>query len=230
MRGAATTAGSLAVLLLVVLGGGGCSSGRAEAQAGSAANAAAAGSAAEAAAAAAAAKGDRAAGMGSGAAATKPIAVDPPMTLPASWKPMPEVVKTVEDALAESEINGAAVAAWGDAGRGCYAIQLAAREKGAPVARVEAGLRKGFGAPPASAEGAEGAATGSAATGSAAANAGSAELAFELSTPLPGLLRTRLRYDGEATRLAAAVCFFNARYPEQCRRHCDSALASLEAP
>jgi hypothetical protein len=182
-------------------------------------------------------------GAGSGAAATRPVDVEPPVTLPATWKPMPEVVRAIEEALAAAEINGAKVAAWGDAGRGCYAIQLAAREQGSAVAKVEAGLRKGFGAPPAepSAAGAatESAAPGSAsaATGSAAAdgaptaaNAGSAELSLALSQPLPGMLRARLRDDGEATRLAAAVCFFHDRYPEQCRRHCERALASLEAP
>ena len=158
------------------------------------------------------------------------------LAIPASWRELPEVVHAVDESLAAAKLLGAQVAAWGDPARGCYAIQLAAKERGRHVAQMEAGLRKGFGAPPAPATGSAAAgSTGSAspaspATKPAAANPSSAELTLSLEKPMPGSLRARIRDDGESTRLAAAVCFFHARYPEQCRRHCERALASLEAP
>lgn len=167
-----------------------------------------------------------------------------PLAIPASWQELPEAGHVVEQALEKANLRGAKVAAWGDPARGCYAIRVAAREEGAKLAQVEAGLRKGFGAPPAQPSAAGGAAAsdasgaGSSAStegsvGSAvpsAANAGSAELQLTLPPPHTGAVRARLRDDGAATRLTAAVCFFHARYPEQCRAHCERALASLEAP
>jgi hypothetical protein len=152
------------------------------------------------------------------------------LAIPASWRELPEVVHAVEESLAAAKLPGAQVAAWGDPGRGCYAIQLAAKEPGRRVAQMEAGLRRGFGAPSAPAAGSAAAGSASPASAPAAANPSRAELTLSLEQPMPGALRARIRDDGESTRLAAAVCFFHARYPEQCRRHCERALASLEAP
>ncbi len=153
-----------------------------------------------------------------------PVAEAPKLAVPASWRPMPEAVHAVEESLAAAKMAGAQVMAWGDPARGCYAIHVVGKEQGRHVAQMEAGLRKGFGAPSKAAQGSAGSA------GSAAANPSSAEITLTLEKPLPGGLRARLRDDGEATRLAAAACFYHARYPEQCRRHCERALASLEAP
>lgn len=162
------------------------------------------------------------------AAPAAPAAEAPKLAVPASWRPMPEAVHAVEESLAAAKMAGAQVMAWGDPARGCYAIHVVGKEKGRHVAQMEAGLRKGFGAPPKPVP-KEGSG-GSAGSGSAAANPSSAEITLTLEKPLPGGLRARLRDDGESTRLAAAACFYHARYPEQCRRHCERALASLEAP
>lgn len=169
------------------------------------------------------------------AAPAAPAAEAPKLAVPASWRPMPEAVHAVEESLAAAKMAGAQVLAWGDPARGCYAIQVIGKEKGRHVAQMEAGLRKGFGAPPKvvlkeGGSGGEGSAGGKSGSGSAAANPSSAEITLTLEKPLPGGLRARLRDDGESTRLAAAACFYHARYPEQCRRHCERALASLEAP
>ena len=232
-----------------------------------------------------AAAAETAAGTAAGGAAAKPVApveVAQVLAIPASWQELPDASHAVEEVLAKAKLRGAEVAAWGDPARGCYAIQVKAREEGARLAQVEAGLRKGFGAPAAAAdavaadaaaggaksgdggggagEKAAGSAAGSSAasapsaasatgapsaanapsapnagssagsSASSAANAGSAELQLALAPPLTGTVRARLRDDGAVTRLNAAVCFYHARYPEQCRAHCERALASLEAP
>jgi hypothetical protein len=174
------------------------------------------------------------------APAATAAAVDPKLAIPASWRPMPDASHAMEELLAGATLTGVTVAAWGDAARGCYVLQLSAKEQGARLAEVAAGLRKGFGMEPAPGPSSEQAGTGSSVTGSGgssdppvsrpAANAGSAELQFEVKPPLAGTVRARLRDDGASTRLAAVACFFHARYPEQCQRHCARVLASLEAP
>ena len=182
-----------------------------------------------------------------GKPAAKSAAVETKLALPASWRPLPDashaMTEVMEEKLADAKLTSVTVAAWGDPARGCYALQLSAKEQGVRLAEVAAGLRKGFGvAPepePAAALAGEQAGSADAtpagsASGSASAappaNAGSAELQFEVKPPLAGTVRVRLRDDGASTRLTAAACFFHPRYPEQCKRHCERALASLEAP
>jgi hypothetical protein len=162
--------------------------------------------------------------------AAKPATAELKLAIPASWRPLPDASHAMEEALsgamAGAKLTAVTVAAWGDPARGCYALQLSAKEQGVRLAEVAAGLRKGFGV--ATATG-----SGSALAGASAAppaNAGSAELQFEVKPPLAGTVRARLRDDGASTRLAAAACFFHPRYPEQCKRHCERVLASLEAP
>lgn len=172
-------------------------------------------------------------------AAPRPEAAVPALAVPASWKPMPEASRAMEEKLTAAKLANATTAAWGDAARGCYAIQISAMERAVRLADVAAGLRAGFGLP-AEKEAAPGSASGSAgsaAAGSAGpggdvppANAGSADLQFQVAPPLTGTMRVRLRDDGAATRLSAAACFYHPRYPEQCQRHCERALSSLEAP
>lgn len=160
-------------------------------------------------------------------AAAKADAALPALAVPASWKPMAEAARAMEEKLTAAKLRNVTTAAWGDAPRGCYAIQLSAMEPAVRLADVAAGLRQGFGLPP------EKPVTGSApaaANGAPPANAGSADLQFNVAPPLTGVMRARLRDDGAATRLSAAACFYHPRYPEQCRRHCERALASLEAP
>lgn len=182
-------------------------------------------------------------------AAPRPEAAVPALAVPASWKPMPEASRAMEEKLTAAKLANATTAAWGDAARGCYAIQISAMERAVRLADVAAGLRAGFGLPaekeaaPGSAgsgsAGSGSAATASGSAGSAAAasgskvppaNAGSADLQFQVAPPLTGTMRVRLRDDGAATRLSAAACFYHPRYPEQCQRHCERALSSLEAP
>lgn len=172
-------------------------------------------------------------------AAPRPEAAVPALAVPASWKPMPEASRAMKEKLTAAKLANATTAAWGDAARGCYAIQISAMERAVRLADVAAGLRAGFGLP-AEKEAAPGSASGSAgsaAAGSAGpggdvppANAGSADLQFQVAPPLTGTMRVRLRDDGAATRLSAAACFYHPRYPEQCQRHCERALSSLEAP
>lgn len=175
-------------------------------------------------------------------AAPRPEAAVPALAVPASWKPMPEASHAMEEKLTAAKLANATTAAWGDAARGCYAIQISAMERAVRLADVAAGLRAGFGLPAEKEVAAGSAAAGSAGPGSAAAgsagagsdvppaNAGSADLQFQVAPPLTGTMRVRLRDDGAATRLSAAACFYHPRYPEQCQRHCERALSSLEAP
>jgi len=177
-----------------------------------------------------------------GKPAAKSAAVETKLALPASWRPLPDASHAMEEMLADAKLTSVTVAAWGDPARGCYALQLSAKEQGVRLAEVAAGLRKGFGVAPEPAAAGEQAgsadaapASGSGSGGGSAsaappANAGSAELQFEVKPPLAGTVRARLRDDGASTRLTAAACFFHPRYPEQCKRHCERALASLEAP
>lgn len=164
-------------------------------------------------------------------AAPRPEAAVPALAVPASWKPMPEASRAMEEKLTAAKLANATTAAWGDAARGCYAIQISAVERAVRLADVAAGLRAGFGLPPEQAATA-GSAAGGAEAGSNVppANAGSAELQFQVAPPLTGTMRVRLRDDGAATRLSAAACFYHPRYPEQCQRHCERALSSLGAP
>lgn len=171
-------------------------------------------------------------------AAPRPETAVPALAVPASWKPMPEASRAMEEKLGAAKLANATTAAWGDAARGCYAIQISAMERAVRLADVAAGLRAGFGLPPeqaapaGSAAGGEGRAAGGAEASSKVppANAGSAELQFQVAPPLTGTMRVRLRDDGAATRLSAAACFYHPRYPEQCQRHCERALSSLGAP
>jgi hypothetical protein len=165
-------------------------------------------------------------------AAARGATTEPKLAIPASWQPMPDAIHAMEEQLASAKLGAVKVAAWGDPARGCYAVQLTAKEQGATLAEVAAGLRKGFAvaAPTGGGSAVDAGAGAGAAPPGPAANAGSAELQFEVKPPLAGTVRARLRDDGAATRLAAAACFFHPRYPEQCRRHCERALASLEAP
>jgi hypothetical protein len=155
------------------------------------------------------------------AAPEAPTAVGaaPRLVVPPRWTAIPEAGRAAAALLRGAD---GAAAVWGDASHECFAVAVAARRPGAPLATVVSALRRELGVTE----------TGSA--GDAAAGSGAAprrqELRLALPPPSAGAVQVKLSDDGTATQLRAALCSWGERFPRRCQRECEAVLASLEAP
>lgn len=138
--------------------------------------------------------------------------------LPSEWRPLDAAAAAMRASLDQVGVSGAAVAAWGDPARRCYAVWLGAEVKGKPSV-VVAGLRAALQPDAAPAPAAP-----------APPSAGPGELRLEVRAPLTGAAVVRWSADGPLVRLGSLVCGHVERYPESCRARCAALFAALEAP
>ncbi|MBK9034319.1 MAG: hypothetical protein IPL61_24150 [Myxococcales bacterium] len=130
------------------------------------------------------------------------------VTPPTEWTALPEVARAATATL------GAAALAWGDPGRGCYAVVIGAR---APrqnpedaLAELATRLTSDLGL------------TGWSSTGSD----GGGQIA---RGPLTGSVRASARAVGVGAVVVVAACVANPREPAPCATLCQGVLASFDA-
>jgi hypothetical protein len=140
--------------------------------------------------------------LASGAA---PALADAPpesgVTPPASWKALPRVAAALADGARGEGVTIEATAAWGDPGRGCFAVWLAARGGGGGPVTADAIVASLGGA--------------HVTTRDVAPSADAVTLGFERG-PFRGRLRATLA--GDAVR--ALACFGDGREPAACEAAC----------
>ncbi|MBK7073475.1 MAG: hypothetical protein IPH44_14350 [Myxococcales bacterium] len=124
------------------------------------------------------------------------------------WQPLPAV------ATAATEAVGAAALAWGDPGRGCYAVVIGSRavrqNPEDALAELGRGLAKVAGLTGWQIDGLD--ARGAVARG-----------------PLTGALRATAVAAGNDAVVVAAACVANAREPATCAAACQGVLAAFDA-
>jgi hypothetical protein len=133
------------------------------------------------------------------AAPARADAPTPGVTPPAGWKTLPKVAAAMADGAKSDGIVVLASDAWGDPGRGCFAVSLAARGGGAVTADAIVASLGGA----------------KVTTRDVTPVAGAVTLGFER-----GAFRGRLRatIDGDAVR--ALACFGDGRDPAACDAAC----------
>lgn len=129
------------------------------------------------------------------------------LTPPAGWRALPTVAAALATGARADGVVVERTEAWGDPGRGCFAVALAVRGAGATTAeQVVASLA---GTP----------------VHDVAPTTGAVTLAFERG-PFHGKLRAQL--DGETVR--ARACFGDGREPELCDAACATGFGAGRGP